>query len=132
MSNYMLLKEKNKIFIVSGNVLFSCKRNHSRVCLDGKFLSNRVFPKTLRRGRRCFSTEIGASISSPDGTENEPGVLADDVLVGSRLIYAVASAMGHNQVKLAVPTHIIFMKFIGQFKGDSLVFVHISRNDVYK
>ena len=85
---------------MSGNVLFLCKWNRTRVNLDGKFLSNEIFQKTLRRGRRCFSTKIVASIPSPSDIGKDPDVPADDKLVGSRLIYAVAPAMGHNQVYL--------------------------------
>ncbi|KAF3440608.1 hypothetical protein FNV43_RR18892 [Rhamnella rubrinervis] len=82
---------------LAGTVLFLCKWNHTRVSLDGKFLSNENFQKTLRRGRRCFLTKIDASISSSNDMGKDPDVPAEDKLVGSRLIYAVAPAMGHNQ-----------------------------------
>ncbi|XP_048335126.1 histone deacetylase 14, chloroplastic isoform X2 [Ziziphus jujuba] len=90
---------------VAGNALFCVRkhlcqwRNYTRGNLDANFLSNKNFQKGSRKGRGCFSKKRDASISCSNGTGQDLYVPANDKLIGARVIYAVAPAMGHNQFR---------------------------------
>ena len=90
---------------VLGNVLFFVRhhlykwKSHIRIDMDGKFAGGQFSPKKLRGGRRCFSRSIGgASISCSNSMGKDPYVPSNEKITNARLIYAVAPAMGHNQV----------------------------------
>ena len=91
-----------------GNMLFFVRRHlykwksHNRNSMNGKPVGDQFFPKNFRRGRKCFSRSIGASISCSNGIGKDLYVASDERITNARVIYAVAPAMGHNQVYLAV------------------------------
>ena len=91
--------------VVVGNVIFFVRhhlykwKSHIRIDVDGKFVGGQFSPKKLRRGRRCFSRSIGgASISCSNSMGKDLYVPSNEKITNARLIYAVAPAMGHNQV----------------------------------
>jgi hypothetical protein len=67
----------------------------------GKFCGDQFFLKNWTRGRRYFSRSIGTSISCSNGIGNDPYIPSNEKVTNAKLIYAVAPAMGHNQVYLA-------------------------------
>lgn len=69
-----------------------------RIDMDGKFFGDQFFLKNLIRGRRHFSRSIGASISCSNGIGNDLYIPSNKEVTNAKLIYAVAPAMGHNQV----------------------------------
>ena len=87
-----------------GNVLllarqrFCSWKNHERFDLDAIFARDGVLYKSLGRGRRCFPKDTEASSSYSNGTGENPYVPVNTKLSDARVIYAVAPAMGHNQV----------------------------------
>uniref|UniRef100_A0A2N9J7K8 Histone deacetylase domain-containing protein n=1 Tax=Fagus sylvatica TaxID=28930 RepID=A0A2N9J7K8_FAGSY len=65
--------------------------------MNGKPVGDQFLPKNFRRGRKCFSRSIGASISCSNGIGKDLYVASDERITNARVIYAVAPAMGHNQ-----------------------------------
>lgn len=90
-----------------------CKwKSHTWVHFDTRFLENRFLNKNLRSVRACISKRIDVCCSNATG--NDPCVTTEENLTDARVIYAVAPAMGHNQVRLPVPVTSIDLFF---FKG---------------
>lgn len=108
-----------------GNVLllarkhFCSWKSHERFDLDAIFARDGVLYKSLGRGRRCFSKNTEASSSYANGTGENPYVPVNTKLSDARVIYAVAPAMGHNQVySLLSWAPFLFLSFWPCFAGD--------------
>lgn len=91
--------------LVLGNVFLVWRRlhkwkTHDRIDMDGKFFGDQFFLKNLTRGKRCFSRSTGASISCSNSIGKDPYIPTNENVTNAKLIYAVAPAMGHNQVYL--------------------------------
>lgn len=120
---------KHRILLVLGNALFLarqhlCKwKNHSRFDLEAKFVRNRILNKSLRSGRRCLSEKTEASISCSTGTGVDPLIPVNKKLSDARIIYAVAPAMGHNQVHSAGQLYNAHLFILIYFHGSSLVYL---------
>lgn len=73
----------------------------------------------MGRGRRCFSKNTEASSSYANGTGENPYVPVNTKLSDARVIYAVAPAMGHNQVYSILSwAPFLFLSFWPCFAGD--------------
>lgn len=119
---------KHRILLVLGNALFLarqhlCKwKNHSRFDLEAKFVRNRILDKSLRRGRRCLSEKTEASISCSTGIGEDP-LIPVKKLSDASVIYAVAPAMGHNQVHSAGQLCNAHLFILIYCHGSSLVYL---------
>lgn len=101
-----------------------CKwKNHSRFDLEAKFVRNKILNKSLRRGRRCLSEKTEASISCSTGTGEDPLIPVNKKLSDARVIYAVAPAMGHNQVHSAGQLCNAHLFILIYCHGSSLVYL---------
>lgn len=87
-------------------------KSHYRIDADGKFLEHQFFPKNLRRERRFYARSIGASITCSNDIGKDPYVLSNVKISDARLIYAVAPAMGHNQVYNCFVSHLMLNNII--------------------
>lgn len=94
----MLLMLGNALLLVRRGL---CKwKNHTRFNFDVGSLRSTFFHKNLRSGSRCFATRRDLSISCSAGNDKDSYEPADEKLTNAKVIYAVAPAMGHNQVQL--------------------------------
>ena len=103
----LLLKhmfQEHVLVLVLGNAMLLVRRhlcnwkNHIRFGLDAKHFRNSFVNKNLRSGIRVFVKRNDISISCSASNGKELFIHGNEKLKDARVIYAVAPAMGHNQV----------------------------------
>ncbi|XP_010090829.2 histone deacetylase 14 [Morus notabilis] len=97
-----LLSSPSSVF--PGNALLLVRRRlcgwkkiHTRFGLVVGPLRSTCYHKNLRNGSGCFSKRRDISISCSAGVDKDSYVPSNEKPTDSRVIYAVAPAMGHNQ-----------------------------------